>query len=74
GELLPQEGEEATRFYLIRGGRVRLEIYTPERGLIVIQTLSEGDVLGWSWLAPPYRWSLDAQAIELTRAIVRSGS
>ena len=53
---------------------MRLEIYTPERGLIVIQTLSEGDVLGWSWLAPPYRWSLDAQAIELTRAIVRSGS
>ncbi|HVC82553.1 MAG TPA: cyclic nucleotide-binding domain-containing protein [Chloroflexota bacterium] len=72
-QFLLREGQEADRFYLIRSGKVRLEIFTPERGLIVIQTLGEGDVLGWSWLMPPYRWSLDAQAVELTRAIVLDG-
>ncbi len=38
------------------------------------QTVAEGDVLGWSWLFPPYRWVFDAQALELTRALVFDGT
>ncbi|NLT65594.1 MAG: cyclic nucleotide-binding domain-containing protein [Acidobacteria bacterium] len=73
GQYLLRESEEANQFYIIRHGRVAIEVYTPNRGPIVIETLGEGDVLGWSWLVPPYNWRFDARAIELTRAIVLDG-
>jgi len=73
GQFIFHEGEEANHFYLIRHGRVALEIVTSERGSITIQTLGEGDVLGWSWLFPPYRWHFDARATTLTRAIALDG-
>ncbi len=73
GEFLFHEGEEADEFYLIRHGRVALEIHTPDRGPIVLQTLTEGDVLGWSWLVPPYGWRFDARAVDLVRAIALDG-
>ncbi|HEY6270477.1 MAG TPA: cyclic nucleotide-binding domain-containing protein [Terriglobales bacterium] len=68
-----REGDEANQFYLIRHGKVGLEIFGAERGPITIMTLGEGEVLGWSWLFPPYRWRFDARAIELTRAIALDG-
>jgi len=58
GQFVLREGEEAHQFYLIRHGKVALEVFAPERGSITIQTLGEGEVLGWSWLVPPYRWGL----------------
>jgi len=64
-----REGEEANQFYLIRQGRVALQILAPERGPITVETLEEGDILGWSWLIPPYNWHFDARALEMTRAI-----
>ena len=73
GQFIFHEGEEAKQFYLIRHGRVALEIFTPDRGPIIIETLREGDILGWSWLFPPYYWHFDARAIELTRAIALDG-
>ena len=69
GTYIFREGEDADKFYLIRFGRVAIEIYSPERGSIILQTLKEGDVLGWSWLFPPYKWHFDARAVELTRAV-----
>ena len=73
GQFILREGGEADQFYLIRQGKTALEIYTPERGSITIQTLGAGDILGWSWLVPPYRWRFDARAIELTRALALDG-
>jgi CRP/FNR family cyclic AMP-dependent transcriptional regulator len=73
GQLIFREGEDANRFYLIRQGKVALEVFHLERGSIPIQTLGEGDVLGWSWLVPPYRWRFDARAVELTRAFSLDG-
>ena len=69
GSFIFREGEEAQKFYLVRQGRVGIEIVGPDRGPITIQTLSDGDILGWSWLIPPYEWHFDARAIELTRAL-----
>lgn len=68
-----REGEPADRFYLIREGRVALEIGTPDRGAIVIQTLGPEDVLGWSWLFPPYRWHFDARALEPVLVLALDG-
>jgi CRP-like cAMP-binding protein len=73
GQFILREGEEANEFYLIRHGKVALEVYAPERGPLTIQTLSEGDILGWSWLVPPYRWKFDARVVDLTRAIALDG-
>ncbi len=73
GQFIFHEGEEANQFYIIRHGKVALEIFSPERGAIEIDTLEEGDVLGWSWLIPPYHWRFDSRAVELTRAIALDG-
>jgi CRP-like cAMP-binding protein len=73
GQFIFREGEEAHQFYIIRGGKVALEIFSPERGSIIIDTLESGEVLGWSWLVPPYQWRFDARASELTRAIALDG-
>jgi len=50
-------------------GRVALEIKAPGRAPAVFATLGEGDIVGASWLVPPYRWTSDARALELTRAL-----
>jgi CRP-like cAMP-binding protein len=73
GQFIFREGEEAHQFYIIRGGKVALEIFSPGRGSIIIDTLESGEVLGWSWLVPPYQWRFDARASELTRAIALDG-
>ncbi len=72
-QFIFREGDEANQFYIIRHGKVALEIYAPGKGPITIETLEEGDILGWSWLFPPYHWHFDARAVELTRAIALDG-
>jgi CRP/FNR family transcriptional regulator, cyclic AMP receptor protein len=74
GQDLFREGDDANRFFLIRHGRVALEIGSPERGRVIVQTLGEGDVVGWSWLVPPYTMSCDARALGLTRATAFDGA
>jgi len=73
GEYLFRQGEEASHFYLIRKGRVAVEIFAPQRPPIVIQTLGEGEILGWSWLIPPHFWRFDARVVDTTRAIALDG-
>lgn len=62
--FLFHEGDPADRFYLIRTGTVRLEVHSPARGSLPIETLEAGEVIGWSWLFEPYRWQLDARVVE----------
>ncbi len=73
GEFLFREGEKAEEFFLIREGRATLCISAPGRGLIPIQTVGPGDVLGWSWLLEPYGWFYCAKAIEPVRALAFNG-
>jgi CRP/FNR family transcriptional regulator, cyclic AMP receptor protein len=68
-EYLFHEGEPADQFYLVRHGRLALQINSPGRGPLTFQTLGEGEIVGISWLIPPYRWAYDTKALELTRAI-----
>lgn len=74
GELLFREGDDADTFYLVRRGRVAFELHTPDRGGLVIDTADPGDVVGWSWLFPPYRWHFDARATDHVRAIAFDGA
>jgi CRP/FNR family cyclic AMP-dependent transcriptional regulator len=73
GELMTRANDLADKCYIIREGRVALEVVPPGRGAIIIQTLADGDVLGWSWMFPPYTWNLNARPMEDVRAIVLDG-
>ena len=71
GESILKEGDSADKFYLIRSGKVAICIEEPRE--ITIQTIHEGDILGWSWLVPPYRYRFSAKAAENTRALALDG-
>jgi CRP/FNR family transcriptional regulator, cyclic AMP receptor protein len=74
GEFIFGEGEEANRFYVIRHGRVALELHSPARGPLVIESMDQGEVLGWSWLIPPYRSFCDARAVTPVSATALDGA
>jgi CRP-like cAMP-binding protein len=74
GETMFKEGEPASRFFLIQSGEVALEAHEPGDGRAVVETLREGDVIGWSWLFPPFTWHLLARAVEPTSVIVLDGA
>ena len=73
-----EEGGTADRFWLIEAGQVALDLHVPGHGPVIIETLGRGDVIGWSWLFPPFEWLLGAvtmqptQAFELNGRVVRS--
>lgn len=62
------EDEEADRFWVLRSGRVVLDVHVPGRGREVVETLGDGDLLGWSWLFEPYRWHLGARVRDAVHA------
>jgi len=68
-QMLCRDEEEARKFYVIYHGQVSVEIYRARRGPVTIQTLGEGEALGWLWFEKPYHWHLDARARVLTRVI-----
>jgi CRP/FNR family cyclic AMP-dependent transcriptional regulator len=73
GEVIFREGESANRFYLIERGRVVLESSTLGEP-VKIEEIGDGDLLGWSWLFPPYAWHFSARALEDTTAIFFYGT
>jgi CRP/FNR family transcriptional regulator, cyclic AMP receptor protein len=74
GTVLFREGDPADVFYALRHGTAALELFVPARGAVTIETLEAGEVLGWSWLFPPYRWHFDAKALTAIRATAFDGA
>jgi CRP-like cAMP-binding protein len=68
-ELLARQGETANTFYLIRSGYVSIGLHTPDRGIVPIQTVGPGEVVGWSWRVPPYRWQFDCRAVDSVQGL-----
>jgi len=73
-QLIFREGELANRFYLILNGKVALQSRLPDGVVSLITTLGPGEVLGWSWLFPPYAWHFDATAVESTQTVFFYGT
>jgi len=73
GEYLFRTGQPADQFFVVRRGRVALEVHSPASGTMVVDTADAGDVVGWSWLVPPYSWLFDARAVEPTGAVAFDG-
>jgi CRP-like cAMP-binding protein len=69
GDLLGRVGEPATAFYLIQAGQVALEIQRPDREVVRVLTVGPGEVVGWSWVVPPYRWQFDCRALDPVRGL-----
>jgi CRP-like cAMP-binding protein len=74
GQLIFREGDLANRFYLIETGKVILESGGRFDDAVVIDTVGAGDLLGWSWMFPPYVWHFTARAVEPTVAIFFYGT
>ena len=72
-QVIFRKGETANRFYLIERGKVALESSTGD-DVVKIDEVGAGDLLGWSWIFPPYVWHFDARAIEPTTAIFLYGT
>jgi CRP/FNR family cyclic AMP-dependent transcriptional regulator len=62
GQFIAREGDPADEFYLVREGTAAIECRIAHRGVMTLHTVSEGEILGWSWLFPPHRWHFDARA------------
>lgn len=73
GSYIARENDPADYFYLIRQGRAVIETFLPERGALSLQTLQDGDIIGWSWLFPPYTWTFDVRAQTRIRCIRLDG-
>jgi CRP-like cAMP-binding protein len=74
GDVLFREGEPANQFYLIESGKIALEAHEPADGTMLVQTLGAGEVLGWSWLFPPFVWHFQARAIQPANVIILNGA
>jgi CRP/FNR family transcriptional regulator, cyclic AMP receptor protein len=63
-----EDGGNANRFWLIQSGHVNLDLHIPGEGPVVIETIGMGELLGWSWLFPPFRWAFGAVAATAVEA------
>ena len=73
GERIFKEDEEANTFYIIKDGKVAIELFTPRRGHVCMQTLGENELLGWSALISPYRREFDGCCVEKSHIIAIDG-
>ena len=73
GTYILREGDPANTFYLIREGKVAVEVLAPQHIPIIVSTLGAGEILGWSWLLPPFQWKFHARAVDDVRAIALDG-
>ncbi len=73
-QMIFHEGGPANELYLISKGKVAIETALLGCDAVQVQTLGEGDVLGWSWLLPPYQWHYSARALEPTQSIALDGA
>ena len=74
GDVLFQQGERADKFYLLRNGQMSVQVPALMGPTLEIQTLGEDQILGWSWLIPPYRWNFQARALEDSDLLEFDGS
>lgn len=74
GAQVFREGDAADTFWVVRQGSVALEAFAPPHGSVAIDTIEAGELLGWSWLFPPYRWHFDARALTAVRATAFDGA
>ncbi len=74
GDVLFRQGDSADKFYLLRNGEVSVHVPALVGPVLEIQSLGQDQVLGWSWLIQPYRWSFQARVMQDTDIIEFDGN
>jgi CRP-like cAMP-binding protein len=74
GEFAGRTGDPADKFWVVREGKMALELHSPNRGALTIATMDDGDVVGFSWLLPPHRLRFDVHILAPTRALMFDGA
>lgn len=69
-----EERGTADRFWVIRSGAITLDLRLPGARTVTVETLGPGDLLGWSWMFPPYEWDFGAEALSPVRAYEFDGA
>ena len=64
GGILFRQGTPADKFYLLKSGKVSVQVPALVGPVLEIQRIGENQILGWSWLIPPYRWNFQARVEE----------
>jgi CRP/FNR family cyclic AMP-dependent transcriptional regulator len=72
-EVIFHEGQPAKEWYLICQGKVGIETALLGCDRIRIDSLGPGEVLGWSWILPPYELHYSASALQPTEVIALDG-
>ena len=62
GQILFLQGEHADKFYIVRSGRISIQMPAIMGPTLEIQAVEEDQVLGWSWLISPYQWNFQTKA------------
>lgn len=73
GQYLGREREAANALYLLRSGRVAIEMQKPDHSLVHVQTMGAGEVVGWSWLVAPHHWRFDMRVLDTVQALALDG-
>jgi len=71
--ILFKAGDDADKFYLVIKGKVSIETNAPPKGSITIQTVEDGEILGWSWIVAPYKYRFGAKTLVKSEIIVIDG-
>jgi CRP-like cAMP-binding protein len=74
GQILFRQGENADKFYVVRNGRISIQMPAIMGPTLEIQALGKSQVLGWSWLISPYKWSFQAKAEEDSELLMFDGA
>jgi CRP-like cAMP-binding protein len=74
GHVLFQQGKPAEKFYLVREGQISVQVPALMGPTLELQVLGKDQILGWSWLIPPYRWNFHARALEDSYLLEFDGS
>jgi CRP/FNR family transcriptional regulator, cyclic AMP receptor protein len=72
-----EDGGHATRFWLVQSGQVTVDVHVPGHGRMPVDTIGMGELVGWSWMFPPFTWAFGAvaaspvEAFEFDAPVVR---
>ena len=73
GEYAAKAGESADRFYVIKKGKMSIDLHHPSQGTLTIQTLANNEIVGSRWIIPPYQYRFDVRCLEHTSVVAIDG-
>ena len=79
GDFIFREGEPSKKFYILEEGEISLIVASRKEGTkklvqVPVDTVTKGDIFGWSALVAPHSRNMSAICIKRSTVIVISGT